>query len=145
MAGKQKNPNGRYRRPDFDEPEVSSKQRKVRSVGYLISSASMASPLPLWSEHGYLKDGYIKDKHLPLIYDHVRAKKQKEAILSQNIPDDQVFSYNVFEEPGKYAPKTVPRIPAATLRHPRFCISANSHKIFEVAHDHSCQAGFEKA
>jgi len=23
--------NGRYRRPDFDEPEVSSKQRKVRS------------------------------------------------------------------------------------------------------------------
>ena len=43
-----------------------------------------------------LKEGYVKDKYLSLIYDNLKSRMDwKNDVLSQTISDDQVLPYNV--------------------------------------------------
>jgi hypothetical protein len=109
-----------------------------------------------------LEEGYVKDKHLSLIYENVKSKIDKKTdVLAQTITDDQVLPYNVLKEIDKFAPAEVQYqwfqvrvcynhillyIVDPLDDHPHLCIPTSCHKMFfQAAHDNSSHAGFEKA
>jgi len=107
-------------------------------------------------------EGYKKDRHLSLIYDHLvrRLDKQEVNTVKEVEGRPPPTSYaSVAKVPGggphqaKYGGFSARRINGHTLlyiedqdRHPRLCVPASCHRLlFKCAHDDANHAGFERA